>query len=355
MRVATVAASSGSLSATRSSGAGPSGRCARSSTEPGATLPARPPEHEVGQADHLRGGAVVAHQLDGARLGMPGAEAQEVLGRGAGEGVDGLRRVADDADVAPLPEPQVEQGLLEPVDVLVLVDDEVPVLAADGTGDLLVLAQDADHEEQDVLEVDDAALGLDLLVGGDEPGHGGGVEPGRGLPTTGGGGRGIRLGREERDLRPLDLGGEVAHGRPVEPQAQARPGLGHGARLVRHDLGGGAADGLRPEVVQLAEGRRVERAGLHAADAEVAQPGAHLAGGAGGEGDGEDALRLVDAGQHAVGDAVGDGPGLAGAGARQHAHRAAGVRRDLALLGVEGVEDRVGSGVHGQRRHRRRS
>ena len=29
-----------------------------------------------------------------------------------------------------------------------------------------------------------------------------------------------------------------------------------------------------------------------------------------------------------------------------------GVRRDLALLGVEGVEDRVGSGVHGQGRHR---
>ena len=29
-----------------------------------------------------------------------------------------------------------------------------------------------------------------------------------------------------------------------------------------------------------------------------------------------------------------------------------GVRRDLALLGVEGVEDRVGAGVHGQGGHR---
>jgi hypothetical protein len=31
------------------------------------------------------------------------------------------------------------------------------------------------------------------------------------------------------------------------------------------------------------------------------------------------------------------------------------VRRDLALLGVEGVEHRVGSGVHGQGGHRERS
>ena len=96
----------------------------------------------------------------------------------------------------------------------------------------------------------------------------------------------------------------------------------------------------------------MEGAGLHAADAEVAQPGAHLARGPGREGDGEHPLRLVDAGEHAVGDAVGDGPGLAGAGTGQHAHRAARVRRDLALLGVEGVEDRVGAGVHGQGGHR---
>ena len=237
MRVATVAASSGSLSATTSSGDGPSGRWARSSTEPERRCPPGPSQHEVGQPDDLRGGAVVAHQLDGARVGVPGAEAEQVLGRGAGERVDGLGRVADDAQVAPLAQPQLEQGLLEPVDVLVLVDDEVPVLAAHRPGDLVVLAQDADHEQQDVLEVDDAALGLDLLVGGDEARHGGGVEPGGRLAALGGGGRGIRLGGEQRDLRPLDLGGEVADGGAVEPQPQAAPGLGDGTGLVRHHLG----------------------------------------------------------------------------------------------------------------------
>ena len=58
-----------------------------------------------------------------------------------------------------------------------------------------------------------------------------------------------------------------------------------GGGLLAHHLGGGAADRLRPEVVQLAQGRRVEGARLHPADPEVAQPGAHLTGGAGGEGD----------------------------------------------------------------------
>ena len=77
---------------------------------------------------------------------------------GAGERVDRLGRVADDADVVALAEPEVEQPLLEGVDVLVLVDDEVAVLAADGPGDVLALGEDPDGEEQDVLEVDDAPL-----------------------------------------------------------------------------------------------------------------------------------------------------------------------------------------------------
>ena len=80
---------------------------------------------------------------------------------------------------------------------------------------------------------------------------------------------------------------------------------------------------------------------------EPAQPGAHLAGGARGEGDREDLGRRVDARGHAVGDAVGDRAGLAGAGAGQHADRAAQRLGDLALLGVEGREQ-VGSVGHGQ-------
>ena len=54
-------------------------------------------------------------------------------------------------------------------------------------------------------------------------------------------------------------------------------------------------------------------------------------------------VRVVDAGGHAVGDAVGDRPGLAGAGAGQHPDRSAQRQRDLALLRVEPVEEPVGA------------
>ena len=52
----------------------------------------------------------------------------------------------------------------------------------------------------------------------------------------------------------------------------------------------------------------------------------------------------VDAGRDAVGDAVGDRPGLARAGAGEHPHRAAQRLRDLALLGVERGEEVVRAG-----------
>ena len=44
----------------------------------------------------------------------------------------------------------------------------------------------------------------------------------------------------------------------------------------------------------------------------------------------------------AVGDPMGDGTGLAGAGAGEHADRAVETQRDLALLGVEPVEQAIG-------------
>ena len=52
----------------------------------------------------------------------------------------------------------------------------------------------------------------------------------------------------------------------------------------------------------------------------------------------------VDARRHAVGDAVGDRPGLAGAGAGEHADRATERLGDPALLGIEALEDGLGPG-----------
>ena len=93
----------------------------------------------------------------------------------AGEGVDRLARVADDADVLAASEPQLEQPLLEQVDVLVLVDDEVVVLRLHLLGDEGRVLEHRDGEQQHVLEVDQPPLGGDLAVRGvDAPDHGSG-------------------------------------------------------------------------------------------------------------------------------------------------------------------------------------
>lgn len=122
-------------------------------------------EQTVGEADHLRGRAVVADQLHDGGAGVPGAEVEEVVGRCSREGVDGLTGVTDDTQVVPVAEPQVEQPLLERADVLVLVHDEVLVLRADLFGDVLPVLEDGDGQQQDVLEVDDRAVALEVLVG----------------------------------------------------------------------------------------------------------------------------------------------------------------------------------------------
>jgi hypothetical protein len=119
---------------------------------------------------------------------------------------------------------------------------------------------------------------------------------------------------------------------------------------VAHHLRRRTADGLWPEEVQLAQGRSMEGAGLHALDAEATQARTHLAGRAGGEGQREHPLRLLESGVDGIRDAVGDGPRLAGAGSREDAQRPRRGHGDLALLGVEPGEDLVGGGCSAQDR-----
>ena len=89
------------------------------------------------------------------------------------------------------------------------------VLRAHGPGDVVALRQDADGQQQHVLEVDHPSRGLDLLVGLKHPGHRGGIQTGRGAARATCGG-GIRLGGEHADLGPLDLGREVTNRHAVE-------------------------------------------------------------------------------------------------------------------------------------------
>ena len=111
------------------------------------------------------------------------------------------------------------------------------VLAAHLVGDVLAVQEDADHEEQHVLEVDDSALGLGLLVGGQHLGDGGGLQASGRVAAQGGGLLGVILGQGHGDLRPLDLGRQVADEGAVGGQAEAVGGGADEAALELLDLG----------------------------------------------------------------------------------------------------------------------
>ncbi|GAA6524493.1 hypothetical protein IDVR_02870 [Intrasporangium sp. DVR] len=93
--------------------------------------------------------------------------------------------------------------------------------------------------------------------------------------------------------------------------------------------------------MQLPQCGCVEGARLDAVDPEGPESRAHLPRCAGREGHGEDPLRLLDAGVDRIGDAVRDGPGLAGACTGQDTQRPGRRGGDLALLGIEPVENVV--------------
>ena len=128
-------------------------------------LPVADPNQDVGKGNDLRGRPVVANQLDHLGVWVTAWELQQVPGRGAGEGVDRLGCVPDHTDVVALTHPQIEKSLLKGVDVLVLVNHEVAVLRAHDASDVLTFREDADGQQQHVLEVNGPSLSLDLLVG----------------------------------------------------------------------------------------------------------------------------------------------------------------------------------------------
>ena len=246
-------------------------------------------DQPVGQIDDLRRRAVVTLQPDHDRAREAAREAEQVRRRRAGEAVDRLVGIADDAEVVAVTEPGIEQALLQRRDVLVLVDHEVPIARAHLFGDVGELLDRAGHDQQQVGEVELAGAPLGLLVLGVDLGHRGrvarGVAPGRRGP-----------GRIVLRAWPA----------PTWPSRSRRPGRATSVRSVRSrsraaalptsrsglstHLGHRAAEHPGGEVGELAQGRGVEGAGLHPVGAERAQPGAQLPRRPGGEGDREQVL-----------------------------------------------------------------
>ena len=298
-------------------------------------------EQAVRGVDHLRGRAVVADQLDAGGGGELREEVGQVARLGAGEGVDRLGRVAHDADLVTSTEPEVQQRGLDRADVLELIDHEPLVLATHLGGDPVVLAQQRRGAQQHVLHVHPALVALELLVAGEDMGDGGRVDAADLAPATWRE-QLVVVGPDVADLGPLDLAGQVTQDRLADLDAVAPGGPRDDRDLRLGQLGRLPAVHPGPEVADLAQGRGVEGAGLHAPGTHRAQAGAHLAGRARGEGHGEHLGGVVDPGGHAVGDPMRDRAGLAGAGTGEDADGATQRQGDLALLRIERAEQVVG-------------
>ncbi len=216
--------------------------------------------HEpVREHEHLRRRAVVLLEPYNGRVREAARHAEQVLRPGAGERVDRLVVVADDAEIVSVAEPEVEERLLEKVDVLVLVDGERAVLRAERRGGALVLLEQPNRRLEQILEVHEPLLVLAALVVAVDARHE--VVRDRRLAV---GGRGeVLVGRDAPVLRPLDLGREIARGPELERTWQPVADVPQRQRFRREDL----ADRAGREMTQLAERRGVERPRAHALDA----------------------------------------------------------------------------------------
>ncbi len=128
----------------------------------------------VGEGEDRRRRPVVGLEAeDGAALVALG-EAQDVVEVGAAEGVDGLGVVADDHDVALGSEHGVDDVGLEPVGVLVLVDQDVGVARGEPAPDIGVALEQQQPVEQQIVEVHEIgvafAFEIALEDGGDDLG-----------------------------------------------------------------------------------------------------------------------------------------------------------------------------------------
>ena len=308
--------------------------------EPLVRAPLVARDHGVRRVQDQLRGAVVLLQLDDRHVGVVALEVEDVLDVRAAPAVDRLVVVPHHAQVpvgrGQRPDPQV----LRPVRVLVLVHVEVAPAGLVSLQHLGRVLEQLHGTQQQVVEVervrraealpvagrqlrDDPFLVVDGVLGEEHLVQHLVLRPADGAQDRGGAvlarGRQVLLGQDP--LHQLLLVVRVVDDEaPVEPDRIA---------VAAQDAG--------------AQG--VEGAGLHLLALLPDQgddPLPQLAGRAVGERHGQDPARLdrLDADQ--VRDAVGDDPGLAGAGSGEDQERAVRGGDGPGLLGVEVRDDLVG-------------
>ena len=227
--------------------------------------------------------------------------------------------------------------MLQRVDVLELVHEQVAEAPADGGGIGRIALQLGDAVREQIVEVDQAALVLELFVGRVVLGHLGGRErgaPRRGCPR-------VRRRRQLLGPGPVDLRRHLAHDLRPGRAARAAQHVLHQPAPVGRQLRWTAADVLPPLPGQPV-GNAVERPCRHCdAGPQHPQPPHQLPGRAAGERDDEDVAGVG----RAIGDAPGDAPRedtrLAAPGRRDDAQRRAVGHHRPPLVRVEVRQQRL--------------
>ena len=116
--------------------------------------PAGVGEDGFGDGNDLRGRSVVLVEPHHVRAAELLAKSREPGRVGAGEGEDRLVGVADDGEVAPVPEPAPHEPELRRADILELVDEEVPEPEPLLVRELRVVAERVGAPPEQIVEVD---------------------------------------------------------------------------------------------------------------------------------------------------------------------------------------------------------
>ena len=234
-------------------------------------------EQSVGDGKDLGRAAVVRLESNHPSSREPGGEPGQP-GRGrTGEGVDRLVRVADHGQVLAATEPRLEEGLLERVRVLVLVDAEPAVAVANLGCSVRIVLDQPDGHLQHVLEVDPAGAFLALLVLAIQRREQ--VRRQRAVVAVQLD-HALVVGRgDPAGLGPFDFAGEVARGDVAVATRQRPTKFREDGHLGGQDVGQVPPRDPGPEVPELAQCRGMERGRDHPRLTERGQPFAHLAGG----------------------------------------------------------------------------
>ena len=321
----------------------------------------------MGRLQDRRERPVVPSQHHGPGAGVAGLEIEDVVHRGATEGIDRLVVVADHRDVAVRLGQQRHELRLGPVRVLELVDQDVAEPTSDRGPRRRRLPHEPQRQRHLVTEVDEPAFGQQLLVAGVGPGELGlasshlaerrTVVAGRGIDGRRLGPDPSRVGRVRRGRDVLVLAStEQRRERREEPGRIAQRPVLVEVEIVEvlaqedHDLGPRQHPDVRREAElqrELADdpvAKRMERGDRRVRVAirdELIDADGHLVGRLVREREGQDLRWPRTPRGDQPGDPPGDDLGLSGARPRDHEEWPIAVRDRAELVRVETTEQLI--------------